>query len=641
MGVRRSGTKRISAAVSAAFAISALVAFQVSPSQADKAMTVSGPTVVSPDGATAGPGGTGVVNWPVCDNSATTNVQRWESEPSLAVSSANPDKLATAWIQGNNDGIVVGYSSDGGNTWGHAVPPTLACTGGAPYTSALDPWISFGPPSAAAPDGIAYLSSVVSSSEPPGSAIIVNRSLDAGQTWSLPVTLDDASDSCLLDCTEELDNSNVVADPYHSSFAYAAWAHITIGPSGFTSHEAIAHTEDGGATWSQPAVIPWSSSEDRIQGTGRLVVVKPSATNPNGELVDVFLEVPPFGGEGATPSGPAWVMASRSSDFGAHWTTPISVALADANVTPTLGVGASADGGTIYVTWERPETSGCPDPSLPCFSLMLAKSADGGVSWQEPARVGPIILGPTLNGNGPNVPAGPSIAVNNEGTVGIAFYDQRNDPATHWDPVEKKLVTVQTDYWLRHSHDGGQTWREDHLVGPFSQDVRAAKGDSRFKDYQGIAPVEGGFAIAFTQGNPVPTPLSDIVFLGVQTPAADLSLTKSGSPNPAHVGKRLTYTITVGNNGPDAATGATVEDDLPAAVKFVSVSPSQGSCTRAMRIVTCSLGTLAAGQGATVTIVVKPTTKGSITNLATVSASSPADPNAANNTATAITTVKP
>ena len=58
---------------------------------------------------------------------------------------------------------------------------------------------------------------------------------------------------------------------------------------------------------------------------------------------------------------------------------------------------------------------------------------------------------------------------------------------------------------------------------------------------------------------------------------ADLALTKTVDNPTPNVGDTITYTITLTNNGPDAATGVTVTDLLPAGLTFVSASPSQGS----------------------------------------------------------------
>jgi len=130
--------------------------------------------------------------------------------------------------------------------------------------------------------------------------------------------------------------------------------------------------------------------------------------------------------------------------------------------------------------------------------------------------------------------------------------------------------------------------------------------------------------------------------VGCAPPAADLSVTKTDSPDPVKAGQNLTYTITVRNNGPDAATGVTMTDQLPRNAGFGSASTTQGTCTlKPDKLqVACSLGTIASGGTVIVTIMVKPNKKGQITNTATVSATSPPDPNTANNSATATTTVQ-
>jgi uncharacterized repeat protein (TIGR01451 family) len=117
---------------------------------------------------------------------------------------------------------------------------------------------------------------------------------------------------------------------------------------------------------------------------------------------------------------------------------------------------------------------------------------------------------------------------------------------------------------------------------------------------------------------------------------ADLSETKTVSPASVTVGQNVTYTLTSSNAGPTAATNTVVTDTLPAGVAFVSASPSQGSCAGTTTI-TCSLGTVAAGGHATITIVVRVTSVGQFTNSANVTAD-PADPNTANNRATAVVT---
>ncbi|HET6464675.1 MAG TPA: SBBP repeat-containing protein, partial [Nitrospiria bacterium] len=118
---------------------------------------------------------------------------------------------------------------------------------------------------------------------------------------------------------------------------------------------------------------------------------------------------------------------------------------------------------------------------------------------------------------------------------------------------------------------------------------------------------------------------------------ADLSITKTDSPDPVLTGNNLTYSIVVTNLGPDKATGVTMTDPLPGGVTLVSATSTQVSCT-GIATVTCSIGTLNNGAGATVTIVVTPTTAGVITNTAMVSGNQ-TDPHTANNSASASTTV--
>jgi uncharacterized repeat protein (TIGR01451 family) len=126
---------------------------------------------------------------------------------------------------------------------------------------------------------------------------------------------------------------------------------------------------------------------------------------------------------------------------------------------------------------------------------------------------------------------------------------------------------------------------------------------------------------------------------GGDPPLADLSITKTDSPDPVTLPGNLTYTLTVANAGPHAAAAVTVSDTLPAGVSFVSATPSTGSCSGTATI-TCTLGSLASGASATVTIVVTPTAANpALSNTATVTSTTD-DPVSANNSAGATTVVE-
>jgi uncharacterized repeat protein (TIGR01451 family) len=130
------------------------------------------------------------------------------------------------------------------------------------------------------------------------------------------------------------------------------------------------------------------------------------------------------------------------------------------------------------------------------------------------------------------------------------------------------------------------------------------------------------------------------VFLGggqVSFTPADVSISKS-APATAQAGSDLTYTMTVRNAGPGTATGVQVGDTMPGGLKVRSVSASQGSCLGAgAATAVCNLGNLANGAQATVTIVVRPTAAGNLTNTAAVAAGNDNTP--ANNQASATTRV--
>jgi uncharacterized repeat protein (TIGR01451 family) len=121
------------------------------------------------------------------------------------------------------------------------------------------------------------------------------------------------------------------------------------------------------------------------------------------------------------------------------------------------------------------------------------------------------------------------------------------------------------------------------------------------------------------------------------TPQADLSLTKSDSPDPVAPGASLTYTIRVTNHGPSTSSSMTVTDTLPSQMGFVSASPG---CAHAAGTVTCTLGSLApsAFVDATIQVTVSPAATGALSNTASVTGGTP-DPAAANNTDTEPTTL--
>ncbi|MFO0807784.1 MAG: SdrD B-like domain-containing protein [Gemmataceae bacterium] len=118
-----------------------------------------------------------------------------------------------------------------------------------------------------------------------------------------------------------------------------------------------------------------------------------------------------------------------------------------------------------------------------------------------------------------------------------------------------------------------------------------------------------------TPNNSVPTE-DDQASAIVDPPVIDLSLTKSVDRATANVGDTVTFTVAIANAGPDGATGVSVADVLPAGLAFVSANASQGGFDSTTGVWT--IGNVASGAGATLSIVARVTTPGIKTNVAQV-----------------------
>jgi uncharacterized repeat protein (TIGR01451 family) len=438
--------------------------------------------------------------------------------------------------------------------------------------------------------------------------VVCERSTDGGKTWpDEPVPVSGVEHLVI--------GVHVIADEADPRTFYAVWLQYASGVVGAPATLQFAMTTNGGASW-HPDV-------------------------PVGTIDDIPRQFPrqgfrnlsiPIMSVGPDPTGP----------------TPPPLYVVVAEYLDAPAPAADEDGKQA--------------------DIILFKSTDGGTTWTRAANI-TANTGPGTNLNADQFQ--PYIDVNNSGQLNVIYFDRRHDLKTGTHPGN-----YFTDVYLSRSNDGGATWthvRVTHDATDPEFNAPVSGSGLFFGDYQGLVADECN-AIPFVNDthlandqflDPGPerdpdfdtgmpsSPYQEAVAWRIPNTAAfggtgpgctaDLSITKTDAPDPAHVGQNLTYTITVRNSGPADASGVTVSDTLPKNAGFGSVSSSQGTCTLKpqKRLVTCALGTLANGQTATITIVVKSTAKGTITNTAKVSATSPADTNTGNNSASASTTVLP
>ena len=100
----------------------------------------------------------------------------------------------------------------------------------------------------------------------------------------------------------------------------------------------------------------------------------------------------------------------------------------------------------------------------------------------------------------------------------------------------------------------------------------------------------------------------------------------SASRRPAQLtGSQVRITAVVTNGGPGSASAVTLTDVLNTKLIFVSATSTVGTCAYASgsRTVTCTIGTLANGAQATVTILASDNGKGNVANIVTVSSTTP------------------
>jgi hypothetical protein len=334
------------------------------------------------------------------------------NEPSICVNPRNTSQLVAG---ANIDNLY--YSHDGGASWTQ-VPITC-------------PWGVWGDPVIGVDTSGAFY--FLHLSNPPSGnwidRIVIQKSTDAGQTWSNGAYTG-------LNGTKAQDKHWIAVDP-KSNNLYVTWTQFDqYGSSASTDSSVILFSKstNGGLQWSAPQRI------NRLAGdcidSGNTAEGAVPCTGPAGELYVAWSNRNKIWFDRSTDGGQTWLSDDIVvSEQPGGWDFAIP-GIYRANGLPVTGCDLSGGphNGTIYINWSD-QRNGAADTDV-----WLAKSTDGGQTWSAPVRVN--------DDNTQRQQFFTWMTVDQKtGYLWFVFYDRRN------------YNDLRTDVFMAVSKDGGATFQ--------------------------------------------------------------------------------------------------------------------------------------------------------------------------------------
>jgi hypothetical protein len=383
-----------------------------------------------------------------------------QAEVAVAVDPSNPRVLLAA--SNSTRGTLAYGSADGGATWTTSmpVPSTRDC-------------VDVGDPAPAiGPDGRQLLATLVlGCGHPDGVSLVVSRRADLRASWT---TVEISPSGDFFNDKPALSVDAGKASPYRGR-AYLAWSRAPRGPP---LQVVVTHSDDGGATWSEP------------------VNAAPTPITSPGQL---------FAGLGIGASGILYVVwadqfrelfAARSADGGETFGAPIHVATA-VGPPPTdafcSGLGAPIPAQPLRCVTPTPLVVSLPDRVVVTYSAGL-RQLDVYAALLDPLLRSRTALRRVNPPDGRHrsdqfLPA--SAYDGSTGRLWTCFYDTRLDRRR-----------VRARYSCTASADGGLTWLPPVPVATVASDEvhRPAVAGFGFGDYEGLAVAAGVAHPIWTDG---------------------------------------------------------------------------------------------------------------------------------------------
>lgn len=365
-------------------------------------------------------------------------------QTNLRTDPTNADQMVITAKAGLEDDTVAFHTNDGGTTWTATRD-----------TRSSDPDVTFDY------QGTAYWTFI----ENTGSrSNAVRRSFDGGQTWGAPQQL--VASSVWVDHPHVItDRSD--ASPYLGSVYFA-------GRQGSAAKLRVVRSRDGGETWTANVV-------DLPQQIGKGFVHQTAVASDGTLLIPVESQGRILVENGQFAGSERNLFMLTSSDGGESFSDPIFIGNKDTPRNPGPGSYRSNSGVAIgsyngieraYYVFPKP-LQGQP------AELRLVFSDDLGQTWSDPSAFVPS----TSEGWGAGAP---TVMINDEGVVGVAFYSETQDPHLF-------------DLYFTASIDGGQSFTDPLRVSSVTSlaagnQVREPGADQVYSDVA----ADGTFKLVWT-----------------------------------------------------------------------------------------------------------------------------------------------